>query len=581
MPIARTLASLTAILSFVGHLKAAEDIVRTEGEFTASARYLHLPVKTNAPKRWVAVSVDGKTVRRFEMELAEDPAQADWWAHLDLSPWKGKAFQVKAEGLPFAAKFLAGLEVSDQIKNSDDLYDEKLRPQIHFSSRRGWLNDPNGLVYYDGLYHLFYQHNPYGTKHANMHWGHAVSTDLVHWKELDIALYPDRQWMWSGGGLVDWKNVSGLGKDGKPPLLVFYTAHGDGANTQCLAWSLDNGKTLNKYKDNPIIGPKKLGERDPKVEWDPGSQKWIMVLYVGKEAPGLDSNGNPNRRHTIEFFSSSNLIDWTYLSDIEGYYECPDFFQLAIDGDPKQTKWVLTAANGSHQVGTFDGTTFHPETAKLHGPTGSCFYGAQTFSDIPAEDGRRIQIGWLKGAESPGMPFSQCMSLPLSLGLVSTPQGPRMTWTPVKELEALRQLPGHRIDLPQLAPDSPNPLANIKADTTEFILKIAPGTAKTAELQMRGVPLTIDFEKNEVRSGRIRFSLNAPRGEPASLRIFQDRTTMEIFLSDGKNYAPFPAVVNPDDHSLSLSVTGGTSGPVQGNLYELKSAWTPEARAQR
>lgn len=554
------------------------EITPNDGAYVATARYLHLPVKNGSPKSQVTVSVNGQSVRRFEMELAPEPSQADWWAHLDLSPWKGQTFQVKAEGLPAGSKTLAGLEISDQIKNSGNFYDETLRPQIHFSARRGWLNDPNGLVYYDGVYHLFYQYNPYGTKWGNMHWGHAVSTDLVHWKELDIALYPDRQWMWSGCGVVDWKNVSGLGKDGKPPLLFFYTAQGAGANTQCLAWSLDNGKTLNKYAKNPVIGPMKLGERDPKVVWDPAGKQWVMVLYVGKEAPGLDSNGNPNRRHTIDFFTSTNLLDWTHVSEINGYYECPDFFQLALDGDPQKQKWVVTGANGSYQIGTFDGKTFHPETEILHGPTGATYYAVQTYSDIPEKDGRRIQIAWLKGSEAPGMPFSQCMSLPVSLDLVSTPKGPRLTWNPVKELESLRTLPGHRVDLPELAPGAPNPFADVKADATELHLEITPGTAKTAELVLRGVPLTIDFEKNEVRSGRIRFSLNAPKGETASLRIFQDRTTLEIFMHRGLHYAPFPAVVKPDDHTIALTVTGGKAGPVKADLFALKSSWTPEAK---
>lgn len=551
----------------------------TEEEFTATARYLHLPVKNGGPKSFVTVSVNGEPVRRFEIELAEDPAQADWWAHLDLSPWKGKSFHVKSEGLPFGAKTFSGLEVSDRIKNSDNLYEEALRPQVHFSARRGWLNDPNGLVYYDGLYHLFFQYNPYGIKWGNMHWGHAVSSDLVHWKELDIALYPDRQWMWSGCGLVDWKNVSGLGKDGKPPLLFFYTAQGGGANTQCLAWSLDNGKTLHKYEKNPVIGPMKLGERDPKVVWDPDSKQWVMVLYVGKEAPGLDSNGKPNRRNVIDFFTSSNLLDWTHVSEIEGYYECPDFFPLALDGDPQRKKWILLGANSNYQVGTFDGRTFHPETKILHGATGVTFYAAQSFSDIPEKDGRRILIGWLKGAEAPGMPFSQCMALPLSVDLVTTPTGPRLTWNPVREIESLRKLPGHRVDLPELATGAPNPFAGVKADASELSLTISPGTAKTAELVMRGVPITIDFEKNEIRSGRIRTSLNAPKGQDVSLRIFQDRTTIEIFTHGGLYYVPFPAPVKPGDDTVSLTVTGGQSGPIKAELFELQSSWTGESKA--
>ena len=322
-------------------------------------------------------------------------------------------------------------------------YREPLRGQFHFSSRRGWNNDPNGLVFYDGEYHLFYQHNPYGWGWGNMHWGHAVSSDLVHWQELGDALAPDPLGpMFSGSAVVDWKNTSGFGKPGQPAQVLIYTAAGD-PTVQCIAFSTD-GRNYAKFSGNPVVKQITGGNRDPKVIWHEPTQKWVMTLYVEQ-----------NRVHTIQFLSSPNLKDWTRMSHTDGFFECPDFFELPVDGDAANRKWVLTAASSEYMVGTFDGTTFTPETPKLPGHRGRGFYAAQTFSDIPSEDGRRIQIGWFQ-TETPGMPFNQSMTIPLELKLTATLEGPRLTWTPVKELASLRAR-SHRFDPVTLQPDTGQP----------------------------------------------------------------------------------------------------------------------------
>jgi fructan beta-fructosidase len=203
-------------------------------EIVANRRFLFFPVKTGAPKRKLTVTVDGRAERGFDIELADGPA--DWWAPLDVSAWRGKTLTIKADKLP-DTQALAAIDQGDDLKAAADLYREPLRPQLHFSPRRGWTNDPNGLVYFNGEYHLFFQHNPYGWNWGNMHWGHAVSRDLVHWRELGEALYPDAMGpMFSGSAVVDGKNTSGLGKDGRPPLVLIYTAAGNPA-VQCLASS--------------------------------------------------------------------------------------------------------------------------------------------------------------------------------------------------------------------------------------------------------------------------------------------------------------------------------------------------------
>lgn len=366
-------------------------------ELVAERKLLHFPVKNGGPKRNVTVSVAGREERKFEIELAD--GKPDWWAPLDVSAWRGQKLVVTVDKLPDDSQALASLSQADELKDASDLYREPLRPQIRFSPRRGWTNDPNGLVFFGGEYHLFFQHNPYGWYWGNMHWGHAVSKDLVHWEERREALYPDALGpMFSGSAIVDWKNTSGLGTKDSPPLVLIYTAAGN-PTVQCLASSTDKGRTWTKYAKNPVLVQITPGNRDPKVIWHEPTKRWVMALYVAQPKPG------GGEIHTIEFQTSPNLKDWTYASKIEGFFECPDIFELPLDGDGSKKKWVLTAASSEYLVGTFDGKTFTPETPKLPGHRGRGFYAAQTYSDISDSDGRRIQIGWLQ-APSPGMSFN-------------------------------------------------------------------------------------------------------------------------------------------------------------------------------
>ena len=211
----------------------ARDVSRN---LTIDKKLLHFPVKTGAKPRVVTISVDGKAVRSFDIELADEEAQ--WWAPLDVSEWTGKNLTVVADVLPVTSKALDSLRQADTLLDSENLYQEPLRSQLHFSPKRGWTNDPNGLVFYNGEYHLFFQHNPYGWNWGNMHWGHATSQDLVHWQEHSEALYPDEQGaMFSGSAVVDWNNTSGFGTAEHPPVVLIYAAAG--SDTQCIASSTD------------------------------------------------------------------------------------------------------------------------------------------------------------------------------------------------------------------------------------------------------------------------------------------------------------------------------------------------------
>ncbi|HEX3313708.1 MAG TPA: glycoside hydrolase family 32 protein, partial [Gemmataceae bacterium] len=496
-------------------------------EIAVDKRYLNIPIKNGAPKRIVTMAVDGQTIVTNEMELADEVP--DWWAFVDVSAWRGKKLSLTVNELPGDSHALEAIEAGDAIKDADKLYAERLRPQFHFSSRRGWLNDPNGLVCFGGEYHLFYQHNPYGWAWGNMHWGHAVSSDLVHWRELPDALMPDRFGpMFSGSAVVDRNNTSGLGEAGKPPLVLIYTAAGN-PTVQCLASSVD-GRTFVKYAGNPVVKQIAGGNRDPKVFRHEPTGKWVMVLYVGVK--GIE---------TIHILTSPNLRDWTLGSVVEGghggdrfLFECPDFFELAVDGDPLRKRWVLTAANAEYAIGAFDGTKFTPEKTRLPSQRGRGFYAAQTFSDVP--DGRRIQIGWFQ-TETRGMPFNQSMTIPQELKLVSTPDGPRLTRTPVKELEALRtkthdfgsftQMPGEGRSV-----QSTSELLELRAE-------FAPGDSAETTFALGGATIAYDARKQEIVVNGHRVPALLRDGKQR-LTAYLDRTGLEVFASDGLVYVPMP-----------------------------------------
>lgn len=559
-PMQRTLSAwnlglcLLAALTVTGR---AEPTYQTNvsRQITIAQRYLNLPVKNGAPQRHVQLSVDGRTERAFDLELAD--AAPDWWAFVDVSAWRGRKLELRVSTLPADSAALRNIFQADEIQDSRNLYHEALRPQYHFSSRRGWNNDPNGLVFFKGQYHLFYQHNPFGWNWGNMHWGHAVSKDLIHWRELDDALAPDALGpMFSGSAVVDWDNTSGFGARGHPPLILIYTAAGD-PTVQCLASSLD-GHSFRKYDRNPVVKQITPGNRDPKVFWYQPAQKWVMTLYV-----------ETNKVNTIHFLTSSNLKDWTVTSTIGGFFECPDFFALSVDGQAGQQKWVLSAADSDYMVGNFDGSRFTPETPKLRGHSGKGYYAAQTFSDIPARDGRRIRIGWFQ-APSPGMPFNQAMSVPTELNLVTTAEGPRLCWTPVKELESLRARSWKWKPF-SLQPGDANPLEKAKAELVELRATFEPGEGSLL-LTVRGASIAYDGKKQElVVNGQ---AVPAPlRNGGQRLIVYVDRTTLEVFASDGLVYLPLPFIPKPED--ISLNVQAQTQ-PVQFSslaVHQLKPIW--------
>jgi fructan beta-fructosidase len=569
--------SIAAWVFLAARVPAAEPAPVAARNITLAGRYLHLPVKNGAPKRVVSFEVDGTKVREFTIEYAA--AAPDFWVFAEVAAWRGRNLRVTAEGLSAGA--LERLEQSDALKDAGSLYVEPLRPQFHFSSRRGWNNDPNGLLYYEGEYHLFYQHNPYGWAHGNMTWGHATSRDLVRWAEQGDVLHPDALGtMYSGSGVVDWRNTSGLGTGGRPPLVLIYTAAG-GTNpwskgqpfTQCLAYSNDAGRTWTKYAGNPVLGERTRGNRDPKVFWHEPGRHWVMVLYAGYPQAGKnDAKGKPVVIHTIEFFASPNLREWTYLSRLEGFYECPDLFELPVDGDAKNTRWVIHGANSDYMVGRFDGKTFAPETPLLKGHRGDAFYAPQTFSDMP--DGRRVQIGWGR-VPMPGMPFNQQMLFPCELSLRGTPEGPRLAWQPVRELATLRGKV-HRIAPGILAPGA-NPLAGVRLREFEIEADLEAGDAREVGFVLRGVPVVYDVRRQELTVAKATAPVPLEDGR-LRLHLLADRRSLEIFGRRGIAYLPLKIAPAPDDATLEVFARGGNAVVRSLEVREIDSIWPPARR---
>jgi len=533
-------------------------------DLVAKTRFLQIPIKNGAAKRVVTLLVDGEEVVRNDIELAD--GAADWWAPMEISAWKGKNLALVVDKLPEDSSALASIQATDTFLGPgmpDPLYAEPLRGQFHFSPRRGWNNDPNGLVFFEGHYHLFFQHNPYGWGWGNMHWGHAVSPDLVHWEELGDTLAPDRMGpMFSGSAVVDWKNTSGFGTEGKPALVLIYTAAGNPA-VQCLAHGTD-GRTFTKYEGNPVVGQFTPGNRDPKVFWNEPTQQWVMTLYVEEKAP------SGQVVHTIRFLTSPDLKTWTSQSTTEGFFECPDFFELPVDGDATNKKWVLLGASSEYQVGSFDGKAFTPETPKLPGHRGRGFYAAQSFSDIPASDGRRILLGWFQ-TETRGMHFNQSMSLPLELRLASTAEGPRITFTPVKELESLRTR-SRRIALEVLEPTDPNPLANVAAELVEIRAEFEPESGSDVAIRVRGVDVVWESKTEEIVVNGHRAPAPLQDGRQ-QIVIYCDRTGLEVFAGGGLTYVPMPVNLRADDLASGVKAIGGPVRFDAFEIHELGSAW--------
>ena len=492
--------------------------------------------------------------------------------------------------------------VSCKVENKRLQYTEQHRPQFHFSPPEKWMNDPNGLVYFEGEYHLFYQFYPDSTVWGPMHWGHAVSKDLVHWENLPVALYPDSLgYIFSGSAVIDWKNTSGLQTGKNPPMIAIFTQHSEERikegridfQNQSIAYSNDKGRTFLKYSSNPVLlNHWERDFRDPKVSWNASLQKWIMVLAVGQK---------------VEFYSSANLIKWDYLSDFGrdagahgGVWECPDLFQIKA-GDKEKYILIVNinpgAPNGGsgvqYFVGNFDGKNFindNPKETTLWLDYGPDDYAGVTFSDVPVEDGRRIIIGWMSNwayaTKVPTVKWRSAMTIPRVLELADTKSGLRLSSTPVKELEKIRKSKADHI----LSADSPFKISGLN----EIILDtdMSEGTADEFGLVFSnnlGEKLIIGYLKqsnqfyiDRTGSGKTSFTQNfsgihiAPRAETGNnikMHMYLDNSSLEMF-ADG-DIISMTDIFFPNsnfDHLTSFQKNGKLKSQTCV-IYELSSVW--------
>jgi fructan beta-fructosidase len=500
-------------------------------------RYLHLPVKTGAPMRRMKFSVAGQTVREFDIELAD--GKPDFQVFSEVTPFKGKTLTMEVT-LPEDSTALAKIVAADVLPDAGTLYKEKHRPQYHFTARRGWLNDPNGLVYHDGEYHLFFQHNPYGWSWGNMHWGHAVSRDLVHWEELEEALYPRAYGDWCFSGSA-WSMAPDR-------LGLAFTSTGRG---ECIALSTDRGRTWTEQPGNPVV---KHRGRDPRVLWHEPSKRWVMAVY------------DEEKSKTIAFYTSPDLRVWQFESRIGEFYECPDLFELPVDGGAKNTRWVLYAADGRYVLGAFDGKRFTAEPGRhrlWHGP----FYAAQTYSNAPG--GRRVQVGWAQIA-FPGMPFNQQMTIPVELTLRSTPDGPRMFALPVAEVGKLRVEDSKPMTATVQA--GKNLAASVKGALLDIEAELVPRGATRFGVMVRGVPVTYNVKRQTLSCGNHTAALALEAGK-LQLRILVDRGSIEVFGGDGRVAIVHGTLLPVDNTGVELFTDDGEVHAARFAVSRLKSTW--------
>lgn len=446
-------------------------------------------------------------------------------------------------------------------------YSELHRPQFHFSALANWINDPNGLVYQDGVWHLFFQYNPESTVWGpNLSWGHAVSDDLMHWRQLEPALLPDEHGtMFSGSAVVDHENTAGFGAEA---LLAFYTAAGEFATpkqpyTQCLAYSTDNGRHWTKHPGNPIIGSMAKGNRDPKVVWHAASRQWIMALYLEGD------------RYCL--LGSTDAKTWSKLQELtlEGVSECPDFFALPDESGAE--RWVYWGAKGIYLVGSFDGQQFLPETQPLvceQGPNG---YAAQTWSNAP--DGRTIQISWMAGGIYPEMPFNQQMSTPVEISLAGSGDAVRLVRWPVRELQSLHR---QSIKLERQAISTGKPLtAPTDAKLIDVSFTVDKQDAKAFYVSIRGQSMVFDWAARQIRFGNSgthkimadRVPVQLPDKPSLPVRLLIDTTSVEVFIDQGLVSASFCFLPNGYIHPLVLQSYDGEQTIDHFELHELESAW--------
>ena len=535
------------------------ELGRHEKTFMVSDRYLIIPIaKEGKPNGQIHLFVEDEEVRRYDLNVASSAEATDWYAFFTIDAYKGKSARVVVSKATEDGFALIGQ--SNTVPGEDKFYLEPHRPQFHFTQKVGWINDPNGMVYQDGKWHFFFQHNPVALPWGNMTWGHAVSTDLVHWDQQPNKLFPKTMATgdcFSGGATVDAKNTAGWGKD---TLVAFLTDTGAG---ESVVYSTDGGDTFNWYEGNPVV---KHEGRDPKVIWYEYDESdaplnetakglgghWVMVVY----------DEHPEHKQNAAFYTSTNLKQWTLQSNLSGYFECTELFELPVDGDKKNTRWVVFAADAKYAIGSFDGKTFTPDHESKHQVHWGNYYASQTFDNSP--DGRRIQMGWLR-IDAPG-PYNQYFSFPHRLTLRDSKDGIRMFANPVEEIETLRSN-SYRAEPQGLAAGDAVALA-VESDLLDVRLSVEVGTASAIELRLSGRTI-----KYDVAAGKLNDVPLSPVDGQISIQVLADRSLTEIIGNDGRVFISSGGPAKQEPSDVIVKAIGGNARLLSLEAHELKSIW--------
>ncbi|MBS1724335.1 MAG: glycoside hydrolase family 32 protein [Armatimonadetes bacterium] len=505
--------------------------------------------------------VDGEVVRSATGRNSDTLAPQSW----DVRAWRGKKAHIVV--VDKASGDWGHINV-DRIVQTDQpetppvsvgpLYKEALRPGFHFTARQwtmdrlepaqrqeGWINDLNGLIYYDGEWHLFAQ------RWAKC-WLHAVSRDLVHWTELQPAFWEESEGsgVQSGTCVIDYHNTSGLSVDPKKPPMVAFWSRFDN-RSQCISFSLDHGRTWTRYAGNPVF---EHPERDPKVFWyDPpggGAGHWVMVMY-GEES--------------YHILTSPDLLHWKDEGHpIPQSFECPDFFQLPLDGDKSRKQWVLVQGSGNYSIGMFDGHEFKEQPGRFACDLGPNFYATQSWHNTDTGDGRRIQVAWMRGPHFPGMPFNQQVSFPCELSLRSTPAGPRLFRSPIKEVSKLeaksRLWPETRLEPGEVLQLSK------KGEMFRLIADVDIPEGANLIFALRGEAVTLS--SRGMVSGEAHGNI---QGQVKRVEILLDRASIETFVNDGELSST--RTVLPRSNGLFLKADGGPIVLRSLRVAPLSSSW--------
>ena len=543
-------------------MAASRQILLTHG-------WLHLPIGRDAPRRYVRFAVDGRQVAELYLGLVADGP--DFWCGMDWERYKGRSIELTIEGGDggaLLAPIVEGEAMGPDNPLYPGLYHEALRPRYHFSSRRGWLNDPNGLVFDGSVYHLFYQHNPYGIVHGgvNIHWGHAVSPDAVHWREEPDAIRPwtSERHIASGSCLTDREGVAGFGRGA---MIAAFTHLGSAnfrtdppgtypSEGQFLAFSTDGGRTFTLFPGCPVI-PTEEGKswRDPRLFSDPEGGFGIAVYET-------DGTGN-----CVSFYHSDDLRRWERTSRAEDLYECPDLFPLTPVGGG-EPRWVLYGADGMVRVGLFSHGVFTQTGGKRPLDYGLCTYAGQTWNGLDDSAGR-THISWLRDEKLSwtetdsfrGMPFSQQMTVPCLLRLVNAPDGYRVTRTPVPALDQLRE------GAPQTCGFGPAGSLDIPLKTCGDHL-ITISSDGPVELKLGVARIAYDPETGEAVFDGGGKRARLLRGGPLSLRLLTDVMSSEFFLQD-----EISASYGQEMEGKALRVTAARGAAVRMTAYGMRGIW--------